>query len=524
MFGMIFLLCLPVVWSLIKSGYYYSHDGAFHLVRLGHFYNELTAGQFPVRYSQDLLFRHGYPVFNYFYPLPYYLGSLLHFLGLDLGTSLKLLMGISTVGSVWFLYLFLEHLYGKWPALIGSMLWAYFPYRLLAIYVTGSVGVVMSLFWVPLALFSIERWRLPLFSISIAGLILSHNVSALMFLPVILLIPLILNWGKKKKMLQIVLAALLGIAMSSFFIIPALLEKWMVKLDPPAVNYLDHFPTFKQLLYSHWGYWYSEKGTNDGQSFQAGMAIWSTFLLGIISLIYKGKKSYLPVFLVAIFGLTVFMMTEKSIFFWKLVPVLRQIQFPWRLLAVTGLIGSLLGAVVTNRWKWLGVPLIVLALFNSRNYLRPMESVRYEDKYYQDQTTLWYGTTDIASENIPRWVKTIPNWFEGDIVAKTSGGIKVLKFSKEKLGWSIMTNGNSGVIETNLIYFPTWTSRTKGVTVGKNATGNIELRVSEATKKIDLVLRSTILETMANIISIFAFLAWLKWVYQLNRDSKRGRG
>lgn len=514
------MICLPVVWSLIKSGYYYSHDGAFHLVRLSHFYNELMSGQFPVRYSQDLLFGHGYPVFNYFYPLPNYFGSILHFAGFDLGTSLKILMGMSVIGSVWFLYLFLERLFGKWPALVGSILWAYFPYRLLAIYVTGSVGVIMSLFWVSLALFSIHRWRLSLFSISLTGLILSHNVSALMFLPVILLISLTLNWGNKKKMINIFWMMILGIAMSSFFVIPALLEKWMVRLDPPAVNYLDHFPTFKQLVYSPWGYWYSEKGSNDGQSLQVGIAVWVAFLLGLFALINKSINKILFL-LTGIFGLMIFLMTEVSMPVWKFIPILQQIQFPWRLLAVTGLTGSLIAAVVTQRSKWLGILLIALALFNSRNYLRPMESIRYTDKYYQDQTALWNGTTDISNESTPRWVKSTPSWFKGEVIATTSGEIKVLKVTKEKQGWSIETNGQPGSVETKLIYFPMWSSEINGVRIDKNTVGNIKLDVPIGVTKMNPRLRQTPIERTGNLVSLLAGILWLGYCFYGN--TKRSR-
>lgn len=515
MFGIILIICLPVVWSLFKSGFYYSHDGAFHLVRLGHFFNELMAGQFPVRYSQDLLFRHGYPVFNYFYPLPYYFGSLIHFLGFDLGSSIKILMGISTIGSIWFFYLFLEKLFGRWPAVIASVLWAYLPYRLLAMYVTGSVGVIMALFWVVLALFAVSRHRITLLSFSVAGLILSHNVSALMFLPIILLISIILNFGDKRKIITESLAMFLGVALSSFFIVPALLEKYMVHLDPPVVNYLDHFPTFKQLLYSPWGYWYSEKGPKDGQSLQAGFAIWMALGLSILGL-FKNKKSKLPLFLIIIFGVTIFLMLESSIFIWKLIPILPQIQFPWRLLAVTGLLGSILSAFATKSWRWLGPPLVALALFNSRNYLRPMESVRYPDKFYQDQTSLWFGTTDIASEGTPRWVTKSPNWFDDNLVATTSGDLRVLNATKNNTGWTFETNAKKGIIETNLIYYPMWNTKTKNVDLSKNSIGYTQLRVADGVDRADLNLSQTPIERTGNIVSMLALLAIiLVWFLKL---------
>ena len=64
------LLSIPAIWALIPPGYFYTHDGVFHLVRLAHFYNELKNGQFPVRWAHDLAYGFGYPLFNYIAPLP----------------------------------------------------------------------------------------------------------------------------------------------------------------------------------------------------------------------------------------------------------------------------------------------------------------------------------------------------------------------------------------------------------------------------------------------------------------------
>jgi len=46
-------------------------------------------GQISVRWAQYFFFGYGHSIFNYFYPLPYYLDYIFHYLGLTAGDSIK---------------------------------------------------------------------------------------------------------------------------------------------------------------------------------------------------------------------------------------------------------------------------------------------------------------------------------------------------------------------------------------------------------------------------------------------------
>ena len=81
-------LAALAVWPLLRAGYPAIGDGLNHFYRLVEFEHLLAHGAWFPRWATDLGYGFGYPVFNYSPPLPYYLGALLHALGLDEAASL----------------------------------------------------------------------------------------------------------------------------------------------------------------------------------------------------------------------------------------------------------------------------------------------------------------------------------------------------------------------------------------------------------------------------------------------------
>ena len=75
-FSLIF--SIPLLLPYFHSGFFPTHDGEWSVVRLTDMYRELKDLQFPARYSGNLNFGYGYPLFEFAYPLPYYLGFFIH--------------------------------------------------------------------------------------------------------------------------------------------------------------------------------------------------------------------------------------------------------------------------------------------------------------------------------------------------------------------------------------------------------------------------------------------------------------
>src|SRR5260370_36359340 len=92
-FAVFFCICLFAIIPLFHSGLFTMHDDE-QVARLSQMYLVLSQGQFPPRWIPDLGFGFGYPLFNFYPPLVYYLGSVIHFIGFSFIDSTKIVMGI----------------------------------------------------------------------------------------------------------------------------------------------------------------------------------------------------------------------------------------------------------------------------------------------------------------------------------------------------------------------------------------------------------------------------------------------
>src|SRR3990170_8274901 len=82
-------LSIVTIQPLISNGFFPMHDDT-QPARLYEMAQALKDGQFPVRWVKDLGYGYGYPIFNFYGPLPYYLGAGFMFLGVDALVATKL--------------------------------------------------------------------------------------------------------------------------------------------------------------------------------------------------------------------------------------------------------------------------------------------------------------------------------------------------------------------------------------------------------------------------------------------------
>ncbi|MGH7246391.1 MAG: hypothetical protein ACREGI_05680, partial [Candidatus Levyibacteriota bacterium] len=137
----IFLSVLPFISFFLTSNLPHTSDGIPHLARIAAYYKELTRGQFPVRWAGDLNFGYGSPIFVFFTPLPYMIGSILLFLGIGLVLSLKFLFLFSFLLSGIFMYLFAKEFFqDEKMAFLATIFYQFAPFHLVEIVVRGSLG------------------------------------------------------------------------------------------------------------------------------------------------------------------------------------------------------------------------------------------------------------------------------------------------------------------------------------------------------------------------------------------------
>src|SRR5690349_20314979 len=126
-------------------------DSPFLLQRVYELTVNLRSGVFPARWMPDAAFGLGYPFFNFYAALPYYLAALLNLLGLDLLSALKLTQTLGMLGAAATMWLYAGTLLPKPGAALAAVAYTLAPYHLVNIYVRGdSLQEFFAFVWYPL--------------------------------------------------------------------------------------------------------------------------------------------------------------------------------------------------------------------------------------------------------------------------------------------------------------------------------------------------------------------------------------
>ncbi|MDE2026128.1 MAG: hypothetical protein KGJ07_06545 [Patescibacteria group bacterium] len=524
------LIAVPIVLPFVHVGYFPSHDGEWAVVRLADMFREIRDHQFPPRYSGNLNFGYGYPLFNFAYPLPYYFGLLIYMFKFSFINSIKLVFAVSTFISVIFMYLASKEFWGnKWAGFASSLLFAYLPYRLVDLYVRGSIGETVAFAFFSFLFFCAVRMHknpkqifyVPLTGLAIAGLVLSHNIMATFFLPIFVLFFACLAWNNYKEyIVPFVSSVFLGIAVSAFFWLPALSEKHLILLSKiPIADRTINYVALRDLLFRPWGYGIPEAATG-GFTYQIGWPQIIVFLIvaGFLIINAVKKKTFSEQFRTAIFlTFAVIVMTAMLFSFtniiWKTVPLLKEINYPWTLLGPIGFIISFAsGYLCTLKMKRVKQEVLVLGIFAVALYLpfaKPEKFTYYDNNYYATND----ATTTSSSEYTPLWVTERPLQRPAEKVELISGfgTISGLVYDSKLTSFTVVVK-QPVTARINTIYYPGWKVFVDGVNVipsYANPRGVMDIVVPIGTHTVRAVFGETPLRGISDGVSIGAVLMCL---------------
>ena len=227
------------------------------------------------------------------------------------------------------------------------------------------------------------------------------------------------------------LSLVLGIGLASFFWLPALFEKNNILLSVvPIADRASNFVTLDQIVIPSWGY--GTPGVKDGFSYQLGIPQLLVILISLVLValsFFKRKTIQTPVYKYATIFLFIFLtafilMFSFTLPIWKVVPLLKEINYPWTLLAPLGFVSSMLVGflVIENRTlKYLAVALAILSIILVFPHAKPKEYVERNADFYLTNE----ATTTSSHELMPLWVKKIPDTHVSNKVDVISGDAKV---------------------------------------------------------------------------------------------------
>lgn len=469
------------------------------LIRFTAFYDELREGQLPVRWLGRLNHTYGYPAADFAYPGFMYIAAPIHATGFGFVKSIKILIALTILASSVGMYLWLSRLFGPFPSAIGAILYTYAPYHLFDLYKRGSVGELLALSIVPFILWQLERKSVFWTSLLIGLFLISHNILAMLFLPVIIcymLLNLFIEKEKKPLLYRYLTVLLVGFGLSAFF--------WI-----PAIHDLQYI-VFSNTKVSEWQQYFSTIAIIGYQTFLVIAIVVGYILLKKIQI----RKHRLTVLLFIIGIGALFLATAISTPFWYVIPA-SFIQFPFRLLSVVILCIAFLGAAIVSviQKKYqipLGILLILCTLYPSYQLFAKIEYTDKGDMYYANNQS----TTTTKDEYMPEWVKEEPLEQPKEKVTSTKGTVTLLENSSHRTTFTV-TSSVPTTVTVNTIYFPGWHiyDGSKELSVSYNdPKGVIQVVLPKGTHHVVATFAETPLRLVSDMISLFSLLFLLSFV------------
>lgn len=512
-------LSLPLILPYFHSGYFPTHDGLWAVVRLGDMFRELKDLQFPARYSGNLNFGYGYPLFNFAYPFPYYFGILFHFVGLSFINTMKLLFALTVPLSAVGMYAASCKLWGKKEAgIVSALLYVYLPYRMVDLYVRGSIGESISFAIFPLLILSVlhivekptsKRWMV-IGGVLLATLVTSHNIMATLFTPTLIAFGLVMGWKKKKVFLTLLQSLILGVFLSAFFWLPALAEKHLILLAKiPIANRDLYYVSLKQLVLPSWNYGVPDAA--NGFTYQIGLPLVIIVLFIVGYLFYQKTKkssalhhSYAAITLSIAILIMVGMLFPFSKVIWEHTPLLKEINYPWTFLGPLGFVITLLSGYVmtiqSNIVRWIAIVAVIAEILLVIPYAKPEKYVYFDDNYFLTND----ATTTSSTEYIPLWVKKWPIERPEPKVTVTQGTVQNITANSKRVQFVVASNKPT-TVTINTIYYPGWIVKVDNVFTPiqyQNPKGVMQVAVDKGSHTVVAKFGETPLRAAADAVSL----------------------
>lgn len=533
------IITVSLLWPLAAAPYFSHHDDV-QALRLHEMDKCIKDGQIPCRWVPDLGGLYGYPLFNYYAPLPYYIGEVFYLFLNNLMLSAKVMFGLSFLGSYVFMYLLARKLWGEKGGMLSGIFYSLAPYHSVAFYVRGAMGEMWGLMFYPAILWAILRLKeapkitnLLLLSLFISLLSLSHNLSTMLFLPIAIAFAGLLFFQKKdfRFIKFTVVAIILGLIISAFYWLPMISEKNMVHVRTTVegyFSYTEHFKGLKKLFIEHtWGWGASVReypgSEKDGMSFQIGWVHLFGWVLSLFTAWHFWKKkrevSLIILFSSLMITLSVFMVHPRSEFIWKLIDPLKYLQFPWRfLMIIIFFISMISGSILL----WLGkktqlivlLGLTILVIASNFSYFRPEKFTQMTDQKLLTGAEWDKQIKRSIFDFLPIYAKQPPAELATSRYEIIYGEVIIKNFQAGTNWFSFNADTSShSIIRVSQYYFPEWEVLVDGqptrIDYESNNLGLMTLTLDPGNHQIEGKLHDTPVRTISNGITLLGLIIFL---------------
>ncbi len=499
----------------------HTSDGAMHAIRFATHYKEIVEGQFPVRWTSQFHYGYGTTLFNFVYPLPYLISIPFIALAVSPVMTLKLSFALTYIVAGITMYLFASYYFkDKKSAFFVTILYQFAPFRLIEMLVRGNIGALYAYAIIPILFFSIvfflkkkTYFSWLLIAIFVSLITLSHTIMGFAFLAISGVFVLA-NTRKMKDILLTYLSFIFGIVLSSFFILPAILEQKYTNgfLFTKDLFYY-HFPPLKALFLPNFTNIASLRVAE--VSVQIGLFHVLALVFSIVLLMRKNymsdTKRMIGFLLLTTFGTIIFIQPiAKPI--WENIPFIRQFQYPWRFVGILTFTIALLGGYVIRDIHFFKKSTVFyilsgLVILSTIYYWKPIQGYeKHDNEFYWN----YPRTTNYFSEVNTIWMAEEPTDHPAKYIEVIDGKALILSSERKSTNHKYKIKADTpATILDRTYFFPGW----KVFVDGQDATiqfqdpayaGMITFPILQGTHDVEVVYKQSKIQQMGNIITLLA--------------------
>ncbi|HBC85768.1 MAG TPA: hypothetical protein DCZ94_02315 [Lentisphaeria bacterium] len=488
----ILIISVALLSGLIFSGNWpLSHDGLRYLCHLDQFKDAFDSGILYPRWMPNYYGGYGYPIFVFYQPGYFFFSLLFTYVVPDiLAASYASNVAMFFLGGTGVYLLVMEtSSKNRLFSLFCSVMFLLTPYIYVNMFVRGDLSELFSMFIIPWAVYFLVKLKdravkgepvlhfAMIISLILAALVYTHPFTALFFYPLFCLIIIALSIEMdKKSMIRFIAVAgaalFCAVIFSSPYWITAFQMKEYVDYHPAVSGFClaeKHVVYFNQLFSRAWGFGGSALGPGDDMSFQLGLPHFIAAVAGF----WLNRKSKLCLSAFILYILCILMMTPISTIFWKNMPLVKYVQFPWRLLTVIALLQVI---CISGLWKFKErypgnlkfyslislIMIFTIAWYSNEFQFKKFDvdlrkAIKYHKKLRLEKFEVYESFNEFLPKTAAAYMPAIPRG-DGAMIEASDTDIKIEEYSDSgphHMRYKI-TCAKPQVIMLNQLYFPGW--------------------------------------------------------------------
>jgi hypothetical protein len=503
------------------------HDVEFHLYSWLEVLSQWKQGIVYPRWAALAHFAYGEPRFIFYPPASWTLGAALSAIFPWVVVS-DIYIWLVLVAAGASMFLLARRWLDRRDATFAAMLYAVNPYHLLIVYWRSAFAELLAAVLLPLLVLLLLRTEeknrrgTVLLALFLGAAWLVNAPAAVMIHYSLALLTIVIAWRRKSARILVssLVAVVLGGALAAFYLLPAIYEqKWVdiAQVVSFGVRPIDSFLFTHTTDPDHNAFNYLVSSIATAEILLTAVVAWSAWK-------WRGRTRELWYCLAAWGAACAVLMLPFTHVLWSVLPKLRFVQFPWRLLLCLGVPFSLFTAIGVKRWSarvTLYVAMLAVMGWAGYHFQPPWWDHAADLREMQDNiaTGAGYEGTDEYTPIAAATASPDNSARRVMVEGAARAAIHVLEWGAER---RIFTAEMSAAdqLALHLFDYPAWQVEVNGRVVQpgtRDGTGEMLVPVEAGTNRVQIIFIRTWDRTVGAWVSMVAVVFVLVWLRRSGR-------